>query len=119
MKKPAWASMLVLDVRLLSEGALTTLAKAYDELCKKELAPIAQLDSDRVRRQFDDKLSGVLKPPKLGPIRELLAREPGLTARDIAPRKTQADLELGDEEGEDEEQTTFFPSPKRSWPAKR
>ena len=44
MKKPAWASMLVLDVRLLSEGTLAALAKTYDDLCGGELAPIAQLD---------------------------------------------------------------------------
>lgn len=91
MKKPAWASMLVLDVRQLSKTDLASLAEAYEKLCEKELAPISQLDTDNVRQRIDDTLSEVLGLPDLGPIRELLAREPGLTAHDVAPRETVAD----------------------------
>jgi hypothetical protein len=86
MKKPAWASMPVLDVRALSKTDLVTLAQTYDRLAAKELAPIAHLDADPVRREIDETLCEVLGLPSLAPIRELLAREPGLTARDIAPQ---------------------------------
>jgi len=97
MKKPAWASMLVLDVRHLSKPALNTLAAAYDDVCREELSPIAQLNTDAIRRQIDDILSKVLRVPKVDPIRELLAREPGLTARDIMPRIVQSDFPFGDD----------------------
>lgn len=83
MKKPAWSSMPVLDVRALTAKQLADLAKAYDELAKQELAPIAQLDADKIRQKIDSALGKALKLPKLDAIRELLAREPGLSARDI------------------------------------
>ena len=44
MKKPAWASMQVIDVRELSKEKLTELGKAYDALAKKELSAIAAFD---------------------------------------------------------------------------
>ena len=84
MKKPAWSSMPVLDVRNLSQANLTKLAAAYDEIAKKPLAPIAQLHLDPVRQEIDAVFCKVLRLPDLGPVRELLAREPGLSARDIA-----------------------------------
>jgi hypothetical protein len=99
MKKPAWASMLVLDVRHLSKSALTALAESYDSLCHEELGPIAQLNTDQIRKQIDDQISKVLRIPKVDPIRELLAREPGLTAHDITPRRVQTDLPFDDPEG--------------------
>ena len=81
--------MLVLDVRHLSNPALNILAGAYDRFCQEELGPIAQLNLDHARRQIDDIISEVLGVPKVDPIRELLGREPGLTARDIVPRTVQ------------------------------
>jgi hypothetical protein len=96
MKKPAWASMPVLDVRALSEIDRITLAKAYDRLASKELASIAQLDADAVRAEIDKTLCKVLDLPSLAPIRELLAREPGLTAKDITPRRAQRAAEMKD-----------------------
>lgn len=89
MKKPAWASMPVLDVRALSKTALATLAEAYDRLAEKDLAPIAELDADPVRCEVDATLCKVLRLPSLAPIRELLAREPGLTARDIVSQSIE------------------------------
>ena len=83
MKKPAWSSMPVIDVRALPEATLEALAKAYDTLAEKELAAIAQLDSDMARQEIDAALANALGLPDVGMIRELLAREPGLTARDI------------------------------------
>jgi hypothetical protein len=83
MKKPAWSSMLVLDVRALSKSTLSALAKIYDSVAKKELAPIAQLHVDPIRLEIDAAICKALKLPDLRPIRELLSREPGLTAQDI------------------------------------
>jgi type I restriction-modification system DNA methylase subunit len=83
MKKPAWSSMPVLDVRGLSKTKLSSLEKTYDAVAKKELAPIAQLHVDEVRQQIDSAICKVLELPSLAPIRELLAREPGLSAHDI------------------------------------
>lgn len=85
MKKPAWASMPVLDVRALSKIALSKLAPAYDRLAVENLQPIANLDTDPVRQEIDDTLCKVMGLPNLASVRELLAREPGLTAHDIAP----------------------------------
>lgn len=83
MKKPAWSSMPVMNVRNMSQAKLATLVKAYDVLAKKKLAPIAQLNVDTVRHEIDAVICKVLKLPDLGPLRDLLSREPGLSARDI------------------------------------
>jgi hypothetical protein len=84
MKKPAWSSMPVLNVRQLSKENLRVLSDAYDRLAGKDLRPIAQLDVDPVRRQIDDILCSVLQLPDLSAIRTLLAREPGLTAKEMS-----------------------------------
>ena len=84
-----------------SEHQITALAAAYDELASEQLEALANLDHDPNRRQIDDALSTVLGLPSLGPIRELLAREPGLTARDIAPHQTQPALNPDKPEDED------------------
>jgi hypothetical protein len=86
MKKPAWLSMPVLDVRALNGEQLDKLSFAYDTLAKEPLAPLAQLDHDATRHSIDDALCEVLRLPSLASIRELLAREPGLTAQDITGR---------------------------------
>ena len=85
MKKPAWSAMPVMDVRLLPEATLATLGKSYDKLAKLELAPIAQLDADKARQAIDAAICTALELPDLQPIRELLAREPGLSAERIGP----------------------------------
>lgn len=100
MKKPAWLSMLVLDVRTLDAEQLRHLSSAYDTLAQAPLAPLAQLDHDATRHKVDDALSQVLGLPSLAPIRELLAREPGLTAKEINPRLIQGALDLADEDEE-------------------
>ena len=86
MKKPAWASMPVLDVRALDAKQLKILADTYDTLSVSELAPIAQLNDDPIRQAIDAALCRVLDLPDLSAVRELLAREPGLTAKDISPQ---------------------------------
>lgn len=80
MKKPAWSGMPVLDVRKLSDAKLAKLAEAYDEISTEDLLPIAQLDEDAVRQKIDKAFGKALKIPDLSLLRELLAREPGLSA---------------------------------------
>lgn len=100
MKQPAWESMPVLDVRALGSNKLNALAEAYDNLCGENLEAIAGLAHDPTRRKIDEAIAGALGLPDLSPIRELLAREPGLTARDINPRATQMNL-IEEEDEED------------------
>jgi len=93
--------MPVLDVTALSEDQITALAAAYDELASEQLEALAKLDHDPNRRRIDDALSNTLGLPSLAPIRELLAREPGLTARDIAPRQMQVAVDRDEDEDDD------------------
>lgn len=81
MKKPAWRSMPVLDVRQLDEQQSGSLSRAYDAVRGLALRPLAEVDSDPHRLQIDRALCEALSLPSLGPIRELLAREPGLTGQ--------------------------------------
>ncbi len=84
VKKPAWATMPVLDVRALSNRQATRLAAAYDALCTQELQALARLNGDPVRQAIDDALCQTLNLPDLKPLREMLAHEPGLTGQPIA-----------------------------------
>ena len=86
VKKPAWAAMPVLDVRVLSDSQAASLAAAYDALCDRELRALAQLNVDPVRRAMDEALSAALGLPDLSPLREMLAREPGLTGKSAMGR---------------------------------
>jgi hypothetical protein len=86
MKKPAWAAMPVLDVRALNDKQVRRLAKAYDALCDRELQALAELNVDPVRRAIDEALSKALGLPDLAPLREMLAREPGLTGKSAIHR---------------------------------
>jgi len=104
MKQPAWESMPALDVRHLSATQLRLLASAYDRLSQQDLNPIAKLNADPVRQEIDDTLCRVLELPSLTAIRELLAREPGLTAREIVSRNAPEDADSA-EEGSENEQT--------------
>ncbi len=88
MKKPAWAAMPVLDVRALNAKQVKRLAKAYDALCGRELQALAELNVDPVRRAIDEVLSKALDLPDLAPLREMLAREPGLTGKSAVGRPT-------------------------------
>jgi hypothetical protein len=74
------------------------MALFNDRLAKKELAPIAQLDTDKTRQEIDTALCNALHLPDLGSIRVLLSREPGLSAHDIAP--AAADDHDADDESE-------------------
>lgn len=108
MKKPAWAAMPVLDVRTLSDAQATSLAAAYDTLCDRELQALARLNNDPARRAIDEALCAVLGLPDLGPLREMLAREPGLTGKPAVGRPAgQQTALLGDPEKEDDQGELF------------
>lgn len=81
MKKPAWESMPVLDIRNLKKSQLKNLADSYDKLSIEGLMPLAQLDVDPVRKEIDAAICKALGIPTLKVIRELLVREPGLTGQ--------------------------------------
>lgn len=81
MKKPAWAAMPALDVRVLNDTQAANLAAAYDALCDRELQALAKLNVDPARRAIGEALCATLNLPDLAPLREMLAREPGLTGK--------------------------------------
>jgi hypothetical protein len=109
MKQPAWESMPVLDVRTLTSNQLATLARCYDSLAQQNLQPLAQLHSDPVRSQIDRAITDVLLIPEPVFIRELLEREPGLNAKDIAPRAVQSSFAgAGDEADEEDAQEALL-----------
>lgn len=81
MKKPAWQSMPVLDVRQLDQQQCSGLSRAYDAVRGLTLRPLSQVDRDPHRLQIDDALCEALSLPALDSIRELLVREPGLTGQ--------------------------------------
>ncbi len=83
LKQPAWQKMPVLDVRQLDDKQLKKLAKLYDKLKNKELQAIAKLHQDKVRKTIDDAFSEILQLPNLTSLRELLAREPGLSGESL------------------------------------
>ena len=108
MKKPAWATMPVLDVRTLSDAQTASLAAAYDALCNRELQALARLNHDPARRAIDEALSAALGLPDLGPLREMLAREPGLTGKAAVGRPAgQQTALLGDPEKTDDQGELF------------
>ncbi len=69
------------DLGVLNDVQAARPAAAYDALCDRELQALAQLHVDPVRRAIDDALSATLGLPDLSPLREMLAREPGLTGQ--------------------------------------
>jgi N-6 DNA Methylase len=102
MKQPGWQAMPVLDVRTLSSKQLALLDKVFTHISGRDLTPLAQIKTDSVRSQIDLALSRVLKIPNLAFVRDLLDREPGLTAKGIAVRVTPSDLANEVDDGQDD-----------------
>lgn len=100
IKQPAWKAMPVLDVQTLTAEQLQTLGKAYDSIVKEELKPLAQLASDDTRKKIDESLARALGFPDFGQVRELFAREPGLSAHGINQGENEGELDDDDEEDE-------------------
>jgi len=92
IKKPQWHAMPVLDVRALSPDAVRSLAAAYDVVGKSELQSLSKLNADPVRADIDLALSRALGLPNIKPLRDLLAREPGLTGKGLSPKLVQDEL---------------------------
>lgn len=92
VKKPAWVAMPVLNVKALPDEVIKQLAKTYDLICIKELLALAKLDGDPVRAEIDNALSAALGLPDIKPLRQLLAREPGLTGKGLSPKPGQISL---------------------------
>jgi hypothetical protein len=83
MKQPAWQSMPVLDVRTLSPKSLAILASTYDVLSSRPMESLSQLKLDLVRCEIDSAIGHALGISEFSFLRDLLDREPGLTARGI------------------------------------
>lgn len=92
VKQPQWAAMPVLDVRNLPAETLSRLADDYDALRDKELLALAKLDIDPIRGEIDNALSTALDLPDMTSLRQLLAREPGLTGNSLSPKPGQPAL---------------------------
>ncbi|MDR0736903.1 MAG: hypothetical protein LBF51_08775, partial [Zoogloeaceae bacterium] len=90
VKKPQWAAMPALDVRALPREALARLAAAFDDLGGRELLALAKLDVDPARAAIDAALSVALGLPDFALLRQLLAREPGLTGQSLSPKPGQS-----------------------------
>jgi len=91
MKQPAWQSMPVLDVRGLSSAKLRLFSDVYNRVSSEGLEPLAHLKTDTVRCEIDKAVSTALGIPDFPFIRDLLDREPGMTARGLAPRDITAE----------------------------
>jgi hypothetical protein len=105
MKQPAWQSMPVLDVRTLSSNKLGELAAIYDHFSIQDLKALSQLKTDDARWEIDLAIRAALDLPDFSFIRDLLDREPGMSAVGIAERNTPADE---DEEAERLEESGLF-----------
>ncbi|MDR3158200.1 MAG: hypothetical protein LBU11_04150 [Zoogloeaceae bacterium] len=92
VKKPQWATMPVLDVTRLPAKTLAALAAAFDDISTRELLALAKLDADATRAAIDDALSVTLGLPGFAPLRQLLAREPGLTGQSLSTKPGGATL---------------------------
>ena len=84
IKKPAWSSMQVLDVRVISEDRLEQLGATFDAVASLPLEPVATLNIDPVRIRIDEDICRILDLPDIESIRQLLAREPSLTSKKIS-----------------------------------
>ena len=102
LKQPAWQSMPVLDVRALSSKKLKELAAIYDHFSVEDLKALSQLKTDVVRFEIDLAVRTALGIPELTFVRDLLDREPGMTAVGIATRNNIPDDAPEDEEEAEE-----------------
>ena len=84
IKKPAWSSMQVLDVRELSDCQLEQMEATFEAVVNESLKPVAELNFDPVRMKIDEDICRIMKIPDIESVRQLLAREPSLSAKKIS-----------------------------------
>lgn len=80
-KKPVLSALPVLDVGGLSDGQLSQLSAAYDEVCREDLRPFPEMDKDPVRARIDEAVAQALNLPDFSILRRLLAQEPVVCLR--------------------------------------
>lgn len=100
--------MPVLDVRALSDDRVEGLAAAYDALCDRELQALARLNHDPARGAIDEALCAALGLPDLAPLREMLAREPGLTGKAAVGRPARQQTALLSDPVQESDQGELF-----------
>jgi hypothetical protein len=79
-KKPVLHSLPVLDVTGLDAGQRAALRDAFDQLADATLQPFSELEHDPIRAAMDEAVADALGLPDFSILRELLAREPGISA---------------------------------------
>lgn len=82
-KKPTLLESPVLNLKELSNEQLNILNAAYDDLANKALKPFPEMDNDPVRNEIDVAISTTLKLPDLSVLREMLAREPVISMKNL------------------------------------
>ena len=75
-KKPTLGAMPVLNVLKIGGAQLKRLAAVFDELGKRNLGPLQDIDGDPARAAIDKAIGVTLQLPDLSNVRQLLAREP-------------------------------------------
>jgi hypothetical protein len=68
--------MPVLNVLKIGGAQLKRLAAVFDELGKRTLGPLQDIDGDPARAAIDKAIGVTLQLPDLSNLRQLLAREP-------------------------------------------
>lgn len=83
-KQWALSEMPVLDIHSLTEDKKRQITDAYDELSQQTMLPFPEMYHDSNREAIDDAIAQALDLPDLTPLRQLLAREPGVCLQPLS-----------------------------------
>jgi len=93
LKKPILEEIAVLDPRELSKKAQGQLCRAYDEVSKLQIQPLACVATDAVHKRIDAALAKTFEiDDDLARLRDMLAREPIVSMR--LPKEASKDSEV-------------------------
>lgn len=92
-KKPILERMPVLDPRQIAEPQLKRLHESYEHLKSEKLEPICNLNTDDVRRAFDQAICQALDIPPIDKVRSMLAREPVFGGKPLYEQMAEEDLQ--------------------------
>jgi type I restriction-modification system DNA methylase subunit len=82
-KKPVLHSMPVLDIHKLTKRQLALLSSHYDRISKMTFQPFPMIDQDPVRVEIDKAITNCLRLPDISILREMLAREPIISLKQL------------------------------------
>ena len=75
--------MPVLDISKLAKKQLAALSSQYDRISKMTVQPFPMMDVDPVRVEIDKAITNCLKLPDISILREMLAREPIISLKQL------------------------------------